>query len=141
MDSQNRIIDVNINRLTEGLRVVEEIIRFEFEDKKLLASIRKIHNRLTKKIKDFRVSVIPFRRSENDLGRTDKFDKLKRRNLNDVLFANLKRAQEGARVLEEIIKIQSPDTSAFFKRIRFSLYDIEKIIILKITRNNKKEGL
>ncbi len=140
MNSQKRIIDVNINRLTEGLRVVEEIVRFEFEDAKLLASIRKIHNRLTKKIKDLRISVIPFRRSETDLGRTDKFDKLKRRNLNDVLFANLKRSQEGARVLEEIIKIQSPDTSGFFKRIRFSLYDIERIITLKITRINKKEG-
>ncbi len=140
MNSQKRIIDVNINRLTEGLRVVEEIIRFEFEDAKLLASIRKIHNRLTKKIKNLRILVIPFRKSETDLGRTDKFDKLKRRNLNDVLFANLKRAQEGSRVLEEIIKIRSPNTSVFFKRIRFALYDIEKIVTLKITRN-KKEGL
>ena len=141
MNSKNRIIDVNINRWTEGLRVVEEIVRFEFEDAKLLASIRKIHNRLTKKIKDYRIAVIPSRRSETDLGRSVKFDKLKRRNLIDVLFANLKRGQEAARVLEEIIKINRPKTSAFFKGIRFSLYDIEKKITVKITRKNKKECL
>ena len=132
MNSQNRIIDVNINRLTEGLRVVEEIIRFEFEDKKLLNSIRQIHNRLTRTIKNYRKAVIPFRKSETDLGRPDRFDKLKRQNLSDVLFANLKRAQEAARVLEEIIKINDAKMSAFFKEIRFSLYDIEKLIAIKI---------
>ena len=139
MNSQNRIIDVNINRLTEGLRVVEEIVRFEFEDKKLLTSIRQIHNRLTRTIKNYRKTIIPFRKSETDLGRSDKFDKLKRQNLSDVLFANLKRAQEAARVLEEIIKINDVKMSAFFKEIRFSLYDIEKLIAIKI--NSQSEGL
>ena len=76
MNSQNRIIDVNINRLTEGLRVVEEIVRFEIEDAKLLTSIRKIRNRLAKVLKNYRITVIPFRKSETDLGRSDKFDKL-----------------------------------------------------------------
>jgi hypothetical protein len=133
MNSQNRIIDVNINRLTEGLRVVEEIIRFEFEDKKLLNSIRRIHNRLTRTIKNYRKAIIPFRNSETDLGRSDKFDKLKRQNLHDVLFANIKRAEEAARVLEEIIKIDNPKLSAFFKEIRFSLYDLERNVVIKIT--------
>jgi len=132
MNSQNRIIDVNINRLTEGLRVVEEIVRFEFEDKKLLNSIRQIHNRLTRTTKNYRKTIIPFRKSETDLGRSDKFDRLKRQNLSDVLFANIKRAEEAARVLEEIIKINDAKMSAFFKEVRFSLYDIEKLIALKI---------
>jgi thiamine-phosphate pyrophosphorylase len=137
MNSQNRIIDVNINRLTEGLRVVEEIVRFEFEDMKLLNSIRRIHNRLTRTIKNYRKAIIPFRKSETDLGRSDKFDKIKRQSLFDVLFANLKRSEEAARVLEEIIKINDPKMSAFFKEIRFSLYDIEKLIALKI--NSKSD--
>ena len=133
MYSSNRIIDVNINRLTEGLRVVEEIIRFEIEDISLLASSRKIHNRLTKIIKKFRLTIVPFRKSETDLGRSDKFDKLKRQNLNDVLFANLKRAEEATRVLEEITKINDPKLSSFFKEVRFSLYDLEKTVVIKIT--------
>uniref|UniRef100_A0A7C6EEB3 Thiamine-phosphate pyrophosphorylase n=1 Tax=candidate division WOR-3 bacterium TaxID=2052148 RepID=A0A7C6EEB3_UNCW3 len=132
MRSLFRIIDVNINRLTEGLRVTEEVVRFEICDKQLLTTIRKIHNRLTRKLKDYRFSVIPFRRSETDLGRSDKFDKLRRQNLTDVLFANLKRSQEAARVLEEVTKINDQKFSAFFKRTRFSLYDLEKKLVLKI---------
>lgn len=132
MNSQNRIIDVNINRLTEGLRVVEEIVRFEMEDKRLLAKIRQIHIRLTKRIKHLRVSVIPYRKSETDLGRTDKFDQLKRRNLIEVISANLKRSEEAARVLEEITKINDEKLAKFFKRLRFNLYDLEKELILKI---------
>jgi thiamine-phosphate pyrophosphorylase len=139
MNSPKRIIDVNINRLTEGLRVVEEIVRFEFEDKELLVSIREIRNRLTKTIKNYRRTVIPFRESETDLGRSEKFDKLKRQNLSDVIFANLKRSQEASRVLEEIIKIYDTKMSAFFKRIRFSLYDIEKKAVFRTTGKRKKE--
>lgn len=37
-----RIIDVNINRATEGLRVVEELCRFVLEDQKLTLSIKKL---------------------------------------------------------------------------------------------------
>lgn len=134
MRSLARIIDVNINRLTEGLRVTEEVVRFEIEDKQLLTAIRKIHNRLTKILKDYRHSFIPFRKSETDLGRSDKFDKISRRNLTDVLFANLKRSQESARVLEEMTKINDQKLATFFKRIRFALYDLEKELVLKITK-------
>jgi hypothetical protein len=45
---------------------------------------------------------------------------------NDVLFANLKRAEEAARVLEEIIKINNRKRSGLFKQVRFALYDFEK---------------
>ncbi len=138
MNAQHRIIDVNINRLTEGLRVVEEVVRFEIEDGKLLALIRRIRNRLTRTIKNYRKALIPFRQSKTDLGRSDRFDKLKRQDLSDVLFANLKRAQESARVLEEILKIGDAKMAAFFKAIRFSLYDIEKSIAIKITSQKIK---
>lgn len=131
-DSEKRIIDVNLNRLTEGLRVVEDTIRFSLENKKLLMSIRKIRTNVQKRIKDWRFLVITARSSETDLGRGDRFDRLKRKNLNDVLVANLRRAQEASRVLEEVTKIplkrnrKSPNNSLFFKKLRFSLYDLEK---------------
>jgi hypothetical protein len=37
-----RIIDVNLNRLTEGLRVVEDVVRLGLERKRLPASVRKL---------------------------------------------------------------------------------------------------
>ncbi|MEO0092997.1 MAG: thiamine-phosphate pyrophosphorylase [candidate division WOR-3 bacterium] len=133
-DLVNRIIDVNINRLTEGLRVTEEIVRFAIEDKKLLTQIRNLHNLFTKKLKAYRLGVIMARKAETDLGRTGQFDRIKRKGLTDVLLANLKRSEEAARVLEEISKINQNTTTLapFFKKVRFNLYELEKKLILKI---------
>jgi len=121
-----RIVDVNLNRLTEGLRVVEDIVRLGFEQKQLLSGIRRLRTRVGKEILDLRKQVILSRDSKTDLGRGDRFDRMKRRNLDDVLLANFKRAEESARVLEEVLKIEESKLSGRFKRIRFRLYDLEK---------------
>lgn len=127
----NRIIDVNLNRLSEGLKVIEEICRFTLEDKKSLFLIRDLKTELWKNLSKVRKDVIWFRESQKDLGRQVKFDKTKRTSIFEVLTANIKRCQESARVLEEIFKIQNQKISKFFKKIRFILYDLEKDLAKK----------
>ncbi|MCX7785867.1 MAG: thiamine phosphate synthase [candidate division WOR-3 bacterium] len=122
----NRIIDVNLNRFSEGLRVIEEICRFYLEDKNTLMLIRNLKSRLWEKLAPIRKDVIWFRKSEKDLGRQDRFDKTQRTSIYDVVSANIKRCQESARVLEEIFKIRNQKISRFFKQTRFVLYDLEK---------------
>ena len=47
--------------------------------------------------------------------------------MGDVVTANVRRAQEAARVIEEYSKvIDKPAMSEAAKGLRFSLYDIEK---------------
>jgi thiamine-phosphate pyrophosphorylase len=70
--------------------------------------------------------VIPSRRSETDPGRDDRFDRARRRNLDDVLLANFKRAEESARVLEEVLKVSDRTLALRMKATRFRLYDLEK---------------
>jgi thiamine-phosphate pyrophosphorylase len=41
-------------------------------------------------------------------------------------MANLKRAQEAARVLEEMLKLEDTRLSARMKEVRFRLYDVER---------------
>ncbi|MEO0092043.1 MAG: thiamine phosphate synthase [candidate division WOR-3 bacterium] len=122
----NRIIDVNLNRLSEGLRVIEEICRFYLEDKDNLFLIRNLKNEIRKTENEIRKDVIWFRKSEDDLGRQENFDKMSRTSIFDVFTANIKRCQESARVLEEIFKIRNRRISGFFKKVRFVLYDLEK---------------
>ena len=122
----SRIIDVNLNRLTEGLKVVEDVVRFGLERKALLASVRSLRTKVGRDAMRLRRDVVLLRRSEDDPGRPDRFDRTKRRNLADVLMANFKRSQEAARVLEEILKIEEPGLSAKFKAARFRLYDLER---------------
>jgi hypothetical protein len=122
----SRIIDVNLNRLTEGLRVAEDVVRLALEDRRLLAGIRKLRTQVGRDVRALRRQVIPSRKSEADLGRGDRFDRTKRKSLEDVMLANFKRAEESARVLEEVLKVSEPGLSGKFKAVRFRLYDLER---------------
>ncbi len=124
--SIERIIDLNLNRLREGLKISEDILRFHYQDKKLLLDLRKIRQKLLPIMREIEVKVIPFRASEKDLGRRKEFDKIKRRDIFDLFSANIKRAEAAARILEEFFKIKEPRHSSLFKEARFALYDLEK---------------
>jgi thiamine-phosphate pyrophosphorylase len=119
-----RIIDVNLNRLREGLKTCEDIIRFHYEDKKLLASLRKIRLSLLPLAKRIGSEVIPFRATEKDLGKKEDFDQLRRKDIADIFFANIKRAEEACRTLEEFGRLRMETLP--FKKTRFALYELEK---------------
>jgi len=121
-----RIIDANLNRLTEGLRVVEDVVRFGLDRPGLLRSVRALRTRVGRGTRKLRRRVIAGRDSEADPGRGDRFDRTKRDNLADVVMANFKRAQESCRVLEETLKVEDPKLGAKLKQARFRLYDLEK---------------
>ncbi|MEO0080690.1 MAG: thiamine-phosphate pyrophosphorylase [candidate division WOR-3 bacterium] len=140
MDRVSRIVDVNINRLTEGLKVVEDVVRFGLECRGLLRSVRAVRTRLGVETRTLRRIAVLSRRSETDLGRGDRFDRTKRGSLEDVLFANFKRAEEAARVLEEVLKVAAPRASGRFKAIRFRLYDLEKQA-LKVSQKSDARSL
>jgi len=136
-----RIIDVNMNRALEGLRVVEEIARFMIEDKRLTLTIKKLRGDLSKIIRaaeykkeidqKIRVSenLIKARGAEKDVGRKLYTEREgKRGNVQDVFRSNMKRAEEAVRVLEEFSKLLDPKMGQKFKAVRFKLYTIEKKI-------------
>jgi thiamine-phosphate pyrophosphorylase len=129
---KDQVIDVNLNRLSEGLRIIEETTRFYFKDQKKLAIIRKLKQELWQNFSETRKKAIWARKSEHDLGRDASFDIHKRGNLVDMLTANFKRCQEAARVLEEIFKISNPTQAKFFKNLRFIIYDLEKDLLKRI---------
>lgn len=130
-----RIVDVNLNRLTEGLRVVEDIARLAASDRQLLTIVRKLRTEVGKDSRALRRRVMLARASETDPGRGDRFDRTRRRTLDDILFANLKRAEESCRVLEETLKLFEPDRAPGFKALRFKLYDIEAAAARALTQD------
>ena len=122
-----RTIDANLNRFKEGIRVVEDILRYEYNSPiaKELKNIRHI------KIPNYD-EIIKHRDSMNDILKPSTKDELKRDSIKDIIISNLKRAQESARVLEEIYKILDKNTSETFKNARYKLYNIEKEILVGI---------
>ena len=119
-----RTCDANINRFKEGLRVVEDILRYEFNSPlaKELKNLRHI------KIPNYE-EVIQYRDSQNDILKSSISSELKRESIKDIIISNLKRAQDSARVLEEIYKLSDIKTSEKFKSARYKLYTLEKEIL------------
>ena len=123
-----RVIDANINRLKEGIRVIEDIMRYRDNNKELSSKLKQLRHKATvKEIKE----LLTYRDSINDVLRPTTKSELNRSNILDILSANFKRAEESSRVLEELYKLQSSEDSEKFKYIRYELYNLEKEIILK----------
>ncbi len=118
-----RIIDANLNRLKEGIRVCEDIQRYLFNEKNLSYRLKALRHEAF--LKDYDKLLLA-RDIANDPLKKSVKSELKRENLKDVAISNMKRAQESARVLEEILKLIDPNSSEKFKKIRYTLYDIEK---------------
>ena len=117
-----RVIDANLNRLKEGLRVVEDIKRYVFDDAKLAYKIKSLRHKTKIPQKEF----LKFRNSQNDVLKTSTKSEQERSNLDEIITANFKRAQESARVLEECFKLISLEQAELFKSIRYELYELEK---------------
>lgn len=128
----DQLIDVNLNRLSEALKVLEDLTRFYFKDYRCLIQIRILKRKLWDKFGPTRKQVLWARKSRPDLGRKPSFDINKRGTLVDMLTVNFKRCQESSRVLEETFKVINSRHAGFIKNIRFSLYDLEKELFKQI---------
>lgn len=117
-----RVIDANLNRLKEGLRVVEDIKRYVFDDAQLAYKIKNLRHKAKIPANEF----IKFRDADSDVLKKSTKTEQDRQNLDDIMTANIKRAQESARVLEECFKLVNLELSELFKTIRYELYEIEK---------------
>jgi thiamine-phosphate pyrophosphorylase len=119
-----RTIDANFNRFKEGLRVVEDILRYEFNSP-LAKEIKKLRHI---KLPNYE-EIILSRDAHNDILKPTISSELERKNIKDLIISNLKRAQESSRVLEEAYKLIDSTTSESFKNIRYKLYSLEKEIL------------
>lgn len=118
-----RVVDANLNRLKEGIRVIEDIARYVHNDKELASSLKNLRHRC--RIEPIE-TLLASRDSINDVLRPTTPSELNRTDLRSILIANYKRGQESSRVLEELYKIIEPALSEQFKQIRYELYTIEK---------------
>ncbi|MFH1790676.1 MAG: thiamine-phosphate pyrophosphorylase [Candidatus Omnitrophota bacterium] len=132
-----RIIDANLNRAAEGLRVCEDIARFYLRDKRMRSALKKIRHELKRARagKDMRLGLLMARSVAGDIGRRSHSDDLSRRDLIDVLTANAARVKEALRSLEEVSKLVDRGVSERFKALRFRFYNEEKRIVRKTSRH------
>ncbi|RXJ84926.1 thiamine-phosphate pyrophosphorylase [Arcobacter cloacae] len=128
-----RLIDANLNRLREGIRVVEDIFRYLYNDKQTALKLKELRH--LSRLENY-IELLGTRDVKNDVLRSSIKSEQNRSDLSSILIANFKRAQESSRVLEEFTKLTSIKDSENFKYIRYELYNLE-IVLTKITSNSK----
>jgi thiamine-phosphate pyrophosphorylase len=135
-----RLIDANLNRMSEGLRTLEDVARFLLNDAALSSRLKSLRHDLAVEDASLRRNLLSVRDSADDVGAFAEVEgEAHRQDLPNIVNANAKRVEESLRVLEEFAKL--PEImldSAKFKQARFALYDIERELTAKILRRDKR---
>ncbi|WHH60692.1 thiamine phosphate synthase [Petroclostridium sp. X23] len=144
MDKIYRIIDANINRVSEGLRVLEDLARFYYEESLVTEEIKKMRHRVRKTVSSLSSELLGQRDAANDLGFdiSQKNNMDNKTNIKELIAGNFKRVQEGLRVIEENLKIAGKyEFSKVYEMCRYDSYTIEKMYYAKFNTTIKKNVL
>jgi thiamine-phosphate pyrophosphorylase len=140
-----RIIDASLNRIGEGLRLLEELARLLLNDATLTQQLKNMRHELIRGDWSFHQKLLDSRDSAGDVGIDMEVPgEEKQRDLPITVMANARRVQESLRTLEELAKIpgisQKLDPERF-KQARFSLYTLEQDLLAKLLRKEKTDRL
>lgn len=136
-----RIIDENLNRLSEGLRVLEDIARMLLDDPDLTGRLKTLRHNLVRGDLAFNLELLQARDSTGDVGAAmDVQGENKQQELPLIAVANSRRAQESLRVLEEMSRLPALSSTLIsdrFREARFELYTLEKLLVSRLLRKEK----
>jgi thiamine-phosphate pyrophosphorylase len=138
-----QILDANINRVREGLRVFEEFARFIQANSLLLPQIKAARHQLTEIERCLPLSsLLASRDTQSDVGTSHtSSSEMSRDTAADVARASMKRAQEGLRSIEEFGKIVEPKVSELAKELRYRIYQLERLIHLEVRSREELAGI
>lgn len=130
-----RVADANINRFRDGLRVVEDTLRF-VHGSPLYSSARRLRGDFFRMFSGGYGAFVVSRESDKDPGRSS--EQKRHRGIPDLIRANFARCSEALRVLEEYSRLgrRAPGLPKFseLKKIRFRLYTLEKKAVRILTK-------
>ena len=125
-----QVIDANLDRAKEGLRVIEDWCRFNSKDRDLIIALKDLRQLLGIHHKnEYKFA----RETSSDQGiGLSHASQEKRLKSESILSANCSRVQEALRVIEEFSRASDPKLSKLAAKIRYEIYDLE----IKILRSS-----
>lgn len=124
-----RILDANLNRAREGVRVCEDVARLGYNDAALSVRLKRVRHGVTTAGRRLPVSwrtLLAARDAQHDVGRrAGQIGSRRRATIRTLFVVNMQRSKEALRVLEEGCRLVAPAASRVFARLRFRLYAIE----------------
>lgn len=134
-----RILDANLDRAREGLRIIEEWCRFGVNHVQMASECKHLRQELGKwHSADIRAA----RNTLEDPGTTLSHPgEEQRQGIEQLLQVNFGRVQEALRVLEEYGKLYHPEMGGTFKQMRYRVYTLETNLLayrryLKLVRSH-----
>jgi thiamine-phosphate pyrophosphorylase len=125
-----RILDANLNRAREAMRVMEDFARFALNDDALSMSLKQLRHELAEATGEIAASAVLHRNSPGDVGVANKTtSELSREDLQAVVIAAGKRLTEALRTAEECMKALAPAGASAVERLRYRAYDIEQRLV------------
>lgn len=122
-----RILDANLDRAREGLRVIEEWCRFGLNDSSSTKQCKQLRHQLAQW---HHFELRAARDTTNDPGTTLSHPlEEQRANIHAVLQSNFSRVEEALRVLEEYGKLYNPAMGEACKQIRYQVYILESTLL------------
>jgi thiamine-phosphate pyrophosphorylase len=136
------MIDANANRAGEGMRVLEDAARLGLGHAGLAARCKTLRHGLRAALAGIGpVELLGGRDTPGDVGtRLTGEGEAARADLRGICIAAAKRMAEALRVLEEMLKLISDggNASAAIKALRYEGYELEKQIVLALSRPRRQ---
>jgi thiamine-phosphate pyrophosphorylase len=124
------VVDANLNRAREGLRVLEDFARFVHRDEDVTCALKQLRHSVVGCERELRSEIpdlVSYRNIAADAGTgVTTTGEASRQSLADVVVANARRIQESFRSLEEFGKLLSPVFAGQIKQLRYESYDLEQ---------------
>jgi thiamine-phosphate pyrophosphorylase len=123
MHELKRLADINTNRACEGLRILEDHVRYRAELAPWLDAVKDWRSTLRRLAPP---DGLAFRAALEDPGPACTGRQMARAGARDLFRVNAGRVQEALRALEEYAKWLAPDQVAVLEGMRFQVYELEK---------------
>lgn len=132
MNKDYSLIDANLARVKEGLRVLEDIVRFVFADKELFEALKILRHSLAQTELWFGTGLVLKSRTGIDVG-TGQVNSAEyhRSSLYGIIRANSNRVTEALRTLEEFAKLYTNSNAVFIEKARYQVYALERDLLIR----------
>jgi len=133
-----QIIDANLDRAREGLRVLEDWARFGIGKEKYVETIKNFRHILGKNHLEV------YKQSRNHIDDKCKGlthpEQINRKTAEQIISSNSGRVQEALRVIEEFSRLHNQQLSKIASEIRYEIYTLE-IDLLSLSKRKKSEEI
>ncbi len=137
-----RAVDAAANRAREGIRTVEDYVRFVLDDRHLTDQCKQLRHELAAALRPISSEHrLAARETQADVGTTLATESEQRRDRPaDVSMANFTRLQEALRSLGEFGKLLDPGMAGELEQLRYRSYTLQRAVEITRTSIERLDG-